>query len=808
MHNFWPDLRYGVRMLLKNPVFAIVAVLTLAIGIGANTAIFSVVNTVLLGDLPYKDADRLAIVWEVRPADNRNVANPANYMDWKEQNNVFTDLAAIADSRAVLVGGGEPEEVSLQLATPNLFSILGTEPIMGRTFLPDDGQPNQPRTAVISHGFWQRRFGGDSKIIGRTVNINRNDATIIGVMPRGFEWFIKKGSLTNQSAEVWLPFPITQERRIRQGRFMTVVGRLKPGVSYEQAQAEMQTIGSRLSQQYHEFNANWGVNVVPLRTQFTGEIRPALLVLLGAVGFVLLIACANVANLLLARAAARQKEIAIRTALGAKRFRVIGQLMTEGIPLAILGGALGVLLAWWGTSVLVSLSPPELVDLSQVRIDLRVLVFTFAVSLLTGLIFSLAPALESSRLNLNNSLKEGVKGSSGSSSHRLRGLFVIVEVALALMLLVGAGLLLRSFYRLQSVDPGFNTKNVLTMRVNLPTRKYSEDPKVVAFFQQALERIRALPGVESAGAINFLPFGGPGAGTDFQIEGKPKPEPGLEPGTKVCVTDASYFETMKIPLKRGRLFTADEATNMRHVVVVNEALVRKYFPNEEPLGKHITISMKDENVPTEIIGVVGDSMEKRLDSEIEPMSYWPQPELVYSFMTLVIRTKGDPLSLTNAARNVIQSLDSEQPVADVRTMESVLAKSVARARFTALLLSVFAGVALMLSAVGIYGVISYMVAQRNHEIGVRMALGAQAGDVVKLVLRNGMVLALLGVAVGLAGSFALTRLIRTLLFEVTPTDALTFGSVSALLLGVALLACYIPARRATRVDPLSALRYE
>ena len=808
MQNFWQDLRYGLRMLAKSPGFTAVAVLTLALGIGANTAIFSVVNSVLLGTLPYKDADRLAIVWESRHDENRNVANPANYMDWKEQNQVFTDLAGFADRRAVLIGDGEPEELPVQVATPNLFSVLGAEPLLGRTFSADDGQPNQPRAVVISYGLWQRRFGGDAKIIGRHLNINRNDATIVGVMPAGFQWFIKKGSMTAKPPEIWSPFAITNDLRVRQGRFMMVVGRLKPGVTLAHAQSEMKTIGSRLEQQYHDFNANWGVNVVPLRTQLTGEIRLALFVLLGAVGFVLLISSANVANLLLARAAVRQKEIAIRAALGARRWRVVRQLLTEAVPLAALGGAIGLLLAWWGTSLLVSLSPAELIDLSQVKINLKVLLFTVGVSLLTGIIFSLAPAFETTRLNLNGSLKEGVKGSGGAGNHRLRSVFVIAEVALALVLLVGAGLLIRSLAGLQSVDPGFNARNVLTMRVALPGRKYDQDAKVIGFFQQATQRLRALPGVEDAGAISFLPFAGPFSGTSFEIEGQPKPLAGQEPGTGVCVTDARFFRVMQIPLKRGRLFTDQEASEMRHVVVVNEALARKYFPNEDPLGKRITIDMKDNNVPTEIIGVVGDARHMRLDEEVEPMSYWPQPELTYSFMTLVIRTRGDAGNVAAGARGVIQSLDSEQPVADVRTMDSLLANSIARARFSALLLAVFASVALVLAAIGIYGVISYVVAQRGHEIGLRMALGAQARDVVRLVLRHGMMLAGLGVAIGLAGAFALTRVMTTLLFGVTPTDAVTFVTVSALLLIVAFLACYIPARRATKVDPLVALRYE
>jgi putative ABC transport system permease protein len=808
MNTFWQDFRYGVRMLLKNPAFTAVAVLTLALGIGANTAIFSVVNTVLLGALPYKDADRLAMIYESSPREARNTVNPANFMDWKEQNNSFSDMAGFVDSRTVLVGDGEPEELPMQFTTPNLFSVLGVEAFMGRTLLESDGQPNQPRAVVMSYGLWQRRFGSDPNIIGRKLNLDRQDAIVVGVMPPNFQWFIRKGSLTAKAAEIWLPFRITSDFRQRKGRFMQVVGRLKPGVTMPQAYAEIKTIASRLEQQFYDFNANWNANVIPLREQLTGDIRLPLLIMLGAVGFVLLIACANVANLLLARGATRQKEIAIRAALGAKRWRVIRQLFTEGLPLAVLGGVFGLLLAWWGTSLLATLSPPELIDLSQVKINLKVLGFTLGVSLLTGMIFSLAPALESTRLNLTDSLKEGVKGGSTTSTHRLRSVLVVVQVALALVLLVCAGLLIRSFNRLNSVDPGFNPKNVLTMRVVLPGRKYDQESKVVGFFKQALERIKALPGVEAAGAISFLPFAGPYSGTNFEIEGLPVPAPGKEPITGVCVTDLNYFKAMQIPLKRGRLFTEQEATEMRHVVVVNETLAQKYFPNEEALGKRIKIWMSDEPVPTEIIGIVADSRHKNLDGEIEPMSYWPHPELAFPFMTLVIRTKGDAGNIAASARNVIQTLDPEQPVSDVRTLESVLGKSIAKARFSTLLLTVFAGVALVLAAVGIYGVISYLVTQRLHEIGVRMALGAQTRDVLKLVLRNGMVLALVGVLIGLGGAFALTRVMTSLLFGITPTDAVTFGTVSALLMLVALFACYIPARRATKVDPLMALRYE
>jgi putative ABC transport system permease protein len=809
MEAFWQDLKYGARMLAKGPGFTLVAVVALALGIGANTAIFSVVNAVLLRALPYRDADKLVIVWEKSQRNDQNVANPANFMDWSEQNSVFTDMAAIADQNAVMVGDGEPEEIPSQLATTNLFSMLGVDALLGRTFTADDGKPNQPRVVVISYGLWQRRFGADPAIIGRKLNINRAEATVIGVMPAGFKWHIRKGSLTAKNAELWAPWVITSEMRTRRGRFMTVAARIKPDVTFEQARSEMIAIGARLEEQYHDFNANWGVNVVPLRTQFTGELRPALLVLLGAVGFVLLIACANVANLLLARAAARQKEMAVRAAIGADRWRIIRQLLTESVLLAGLGGVAGLLLAWWGTDLLVSLSPRELADLQQVSINVPVLGFTLGVSLLTGIIFGMAPAFEATRFNLHDSLKEGGKNiGGGARSHRLRGVFVVAEIALALVLLVGAGLLVRSFWKLQSVDPGFNAKNLLTMRLSLPSRKYDNDRKRIDFFRKAVEDIRALPGVEAAGATNFLPFAGPHSGTLVEIEGRPKLPPGEELNTGSCVTDLNYFDAMQLPLKSGRLFTEQETTEMRHVVVVNEEFARKNLPGEDPLGKRVTIHMKDENVPCEIIGVVGNNKHAGLDKGIEPMAFWPHPELAYSFMTLVIRTQTDAASVASAARQVIQKLDSEQPVADVRTMESLLADSVARARFATLLLTVFAGIALVLAAVGIYGVMAYAVTQRTHEIGIRMAMGAQTTDVLKLIVKKGLTLALCGVGIGLGAAFALTQIMSSLLYGVSASDPLTFATISVLLALVALLACYLPARRAAKVDPMIALRYE
>ncbi|MBI1762097.1 MAG: ABC transporter permease [Acidobacteria bacterium] len=806
---FWQDVRYGLRMLTKQPGFTLIAVLTLALGIGANTAIFSVVNAVLLEALPYRAADRLVMVWEKSQRTVQNTINLGNFFDWKEQSQSFEDMAAFADFRTNLTGNGEPIEIPAQICTDNLFNVLGVQPALGRTFTADDGKQGAADVVVLSYGLWQRRFGGDPQIIGRKIILNNNENTVIGVLPASFKWHIIGNSLTNQPAELWSPWSISEQLKQRRGRFASAVARLKPGVSLTQARADMDTLQTRLIEQYKEFNTGWGITVTPLREQFAGELRPALRVLMGAVGFVLLIACANVANLLLARAAARQKEIAVRAALGAGRGRIVRQLLTESALLAMLGGAAGLLLAWWGTEALVSLSPPELGALQGLKISASVLGFTFAIALLTGVLFGLVPALEASNLKLSETLKEAGRSlGGGTRSQRLRNVLVVAEVALALVLLVGAGLLIRSFLRLQAVGTGFNPENVLTMRVALPGRRYSDDPKRINFFTQAVAQMRALPGVESAGAINYMPFAGPGAGTSFEIEGKPPSLPGQRLTTGVCVADQNFFQAMQIPLQRGRMFTEQEVKELRHVVIVNEALAKKYFPNEEALGQRLTISMKNENVPTEIIGIVADVKHAQLDKEAEPMSYWPIAELPYNAMTFVLRTKGESLALAAAARNVIQTLDPQQPVADVRTLASLLGKSIARQRFNTLLLGVFAAVALLLSAIGIYGVMAYAVTQRTHELGIRTALGASAADILRLVLGQGMRLVLAGVVLGLGAALLLTRLVKTLLFNVSTTDPLTFAGVALLLTAVALLACWLPARRAAQVDPLVALRCE
>ncbi|MFL6255275.1 MAG: ADOP family duplicated permease [Pyrinomonadaceae bacterium] len=814
METFLQDVRYGVRVLAKHKGFTAVAVLTLALGIGANTAIFSVVNDLLLRPLPYNDADRVVMLWEVTPSGRHmNTTSRANFRAWREQGASFESMAAFSDQRMNLTGAGEPEEVSVQLATPDLFKVLGVEPLQGRVLVEDDGREGSTGV-VLSYGFWKRRFGGEPGLVGKSITLNGLPYNVVGIMPPSFYWHIKQRSGTGKPAEMWgvLPMPPPGEgpNSNERGRFLSVVGRLKRGVTVEQAEAEIKTIHTRLGQD-STFNKNYTAEVIPLREQFVGNIRPALWVLLGAVGLVLLIACANVANLLLSRVAAREKEIALRTALGARRTRVIRQLLTESLLLSLLGSALGLLVAWWGIGALVAISPRDLVNLQNVGINMTVLGWTLGVTLLTSVLFGIAPALEATRLNLNDALKEGGKGADaqGSRSRRLRGVLVVGEVALALMLLAGAGLLVKSFAQMRKIDTGFETENVLTMVLRLPPSKYREDAQYVAFFRQTLERVRATPGVQSAGVVNFLPlYGGLGSATSFNIEGQPVPPRGTGPSTNVRVADSGYFKTMGIPLRRGRTFTDVEDSEARHVILVSESFARKHFPNEDPIGKRIKVFMAEDPAWTEIVGVVGDVRYDNLTVEAEPFVYYPQPELTYEFMTLVIRTAGDPAEMAPAIRREIAAIDPDQPVSDVRTMSQVMADTVARARFNTLLLGIFAGLATLLAAVGIFGVMSYSVQLRTREIGLRMALGAQPGRVLMLVLRQGLLLTLIGIGVGLAGALLLSRVMSGLLYGVGTNDPATFAAIVVVLAVVSLIACYIPARRATRVDPLIALKYE
>jgi putative ABC transport system permease protein len=806
------DVRYGARLLARHKGFTAVAVLTLGLGIGANTAIFSVVNELLLNPLPYSDAERIVMLWEVTPeGESQNPISSANFRSWREQGTVFESMAAFTDRRYNLTGGGEPEEVAVQLATPELFRVLDVKPFLGRGLTPADALSNAPDVAVLSHGFWLRRFGGDRGILGKPIMLNGAPTTVVGVLPPGFQWHIRQMSNTTKPSEIWVALELPAEEPYSRGRFLSAVARLKPGVSFAQADAEVDTIAARYALDSPKYNKGYTAEVIPLREQFVGKVRPALLILFGAVGFVLLIACVNVVNLLLSRAAAREKEIVLRTALGARRVRVMRQLLTESLLLAILGCALGLLLAAWGIRALVAISPADLVNLQGVGLNFKVLALTVAVSLLTGLLFGLAPAFEATRLNLGDALKEGGKGAAGHSarSSRLRGALVIAEVALALVLLAGAGLLIKSFLRLQGIDPGFKQENVLTMVMRLPGAKYTEDQQMVAFYRKAGERLRALPGVLDAGMVNYLPlYGGLGARTSFTIEGRPAPPDGEGPATDVRVTDATYFRAMGIPLLRGRNFTDSEIAEARHVVLISEAMAKQHFPGEDPIGKRITVPMSAEPVPTEIVGIVGDVRYESLVDEAYPTVYMPIPELTYPFMTLVFRTGGDSLHIAPAVRKALLEIDPDQPVSDVRTMDEVMATTVGRARFNTLLLGLFAGLATLLAAIGIFGVMNYSVTLRTREIGLRMALGAQPREVLRLILKQGLLLTAIGIAVGLAGALALTRVMSGLLFGVGSTDPATFAAIALLLTLVSLIACYLPARRATRVNPLIALRYD
>jgi len=814
LETFLQDLRYGARMLGKNPGFTAIAVLTLALGIGANTAIFTVVNSLLLTPPHYKQPDRLVMVWEQKPSGNwfQGSVSPANYFQWVDHNTAFDQMAVMYDDHTNLTpDNSDPEQLAYQGVSANLLAMLGTEPVLGRVFSAQDAVPGNSDVVVLSFGLWQRRFGGDPNVLGQKIQLDGQPSTIIGVMPRGFQLFIKRGSFTGEQAELWEPIPFTARSRVPRGRYMTSVARLKTGVSIVQAQSQMDAISVALEKQWPEFDKGWGVRLVPLKEQLVGNLRQPLLILLGAVAFVLLMGCTNVANLLLSRAAGRQREIAVRVALGADRMRVIRQLLTESLLLSGLGGAAGLLLAVWGTKALLALGPKNMLSGTPVIVDWRVLVFTMVASLATGILFGLGPSLVALSADINRTLKEGGRDSSSSKrGNRLRAALVIAELSLAVVILVGAGLCLRSFYRLNSVDPGFNPHNLLTMKLSLPSASYKDDAKKIAFFQQLRDRTAALPGVISASADSWLPFTTMGAATGFQIEGQPKLADADQPVTDVRVVGSDYFHSMGIPLVAGRDFNEQEASVQSHVVIINRALAARYFANDNPIGKRITIGMggQTEKNPSLIIGVAGDVKHEGLNTSPGAMVYWPHPELPLPFMTFVVRTTGNPLAFIGSIRQQVKQLDPSLPVSDIATMEQRMSDSVAESRFSALLLGIFAVVAIVLASIGIYGVTSYAVTARQHEIGIRMALGAQPVDVERMFIRSGIGLTFAGLSLGLLASFALTKLMAGLLFGVSPHDPLTFVGMAALLLFVALLACYIPARRATRVDPLVALRYE
>ena len=805
LESLWQDCRYGARMLWKNAGFTAVAALVLALGIGANTSLFSVVNAVLLRPLPFPDAER--IVWfdginQARGITTSNLS-PPDYKDWEQQAGAFERTAAYVTGSANLSAeGGEPERVQRVSVTAGFFPVLGVGPALGRALSPEDEAPGAEDVVVISHALWRGRFGADPNVSGRRINVNGKPHTVVGVMPPSFDY--------PRQSQMWTPFKPERSAERRDNRFVFVLARLRPGATVEEAQAQIDTISGRLGQQYPETNAGWSARLTRLHERTVRDVRASLLLLLGAVGFVLLIACANVANLLLARAAARRREIALRTALGAGRLRVVRQLLTESLMLAALGGAAGLALSLFLTRLLVAISPANLPRLNDVGMDWRVLGFTVGLVCVVGLLFGLAPALQASRADLSESLKEGSRGSSeGRGRNRVRSALVVSEVALSLLLLVGAGLLVRSFLLLGDVNPGFDPANVLTMRLSLPSATYPEPGRRVEFFRELTRRVEALPGVEAAGAAISLPLGGTtlSVGRGFVREGNPLAAEHAFDAGYVVVTPG-YLRAMRIPLKSGREFTDRDAADAPPVAVINESLARRMFPGEDPVGKRLT-AWRDEKFAREVVGVAADVKMGQMESEDAPQVYVPLAQnATWGSLSLAVRTTVEPESLAGAVRGAVLALDKNQPVYDVRTMDDVRSASVAGRRMVVILFGVFAVLALLLAAIGIYGVLSYAVAQRTHEIGIRVALGARRMDVLRLVVGQGMRLVMLGVGLGVAGAFAVTRLLESLLFGVSATDPATFAGVAAILSAVALLACYIPARRATRVDPMVALRYE
>jgi putative ABC transport system permease protein len=802
METLFNDIRFGFRSLKKRPGFTVVALVALALGIGANTAIFSLVNAVLLRPLPFREPDRLVWIWgNIRNGGNHASVSPLDFLDYRRQNKTFEEFAAVftVPLSLNLTGNGEPERLSAAGVTGNYFQALGIQAALGRTLGLENESPGHDQVVVLSYGFWQKRFAGDPKIINKTVALDGRTWEVIGVMPKDFGF--------PQDAQVWIPmnFDYSPEMRQRKAHFLRPIGRLKAGITLTQAQADTDTISAQLEQQFPDSNTGWNLRLVPLREQLVGDTRPTLLILFGAVGFVLLIACANVANLLLVRAAGRQKEIALLTALGAGRLRIARQMITESLLLALAGGVLGTLLAMWGLELLVGLSNDSLPPTTRVGIDGTVLGFTLLVSVLTGLLFGLVPAIRTLKINLSDSLKEGGRGAGeGIQRNRMRSLLVVFESAIAVVLLIGAGLLIRSLIELQNINPGFDASNVLTMRVDLTRQKYDSPEKTTNFFQELETRIRTLPGVGAVGLITELPLSGQPNDMPFTVQGRPKVSIDEAFDADFRRVNQDYFQSLRIPFLRGRNFTKQEALQSAKVIVVSEQLVSTVFPNEDPLGKRLEMAIGDQTY--EIIGVVGDIRHRSLESE--PFAAMYMPSYASGRNNVVIRTQGDPLSLVSAVRKEVQSIDPDQPIADVKTMGDWLYVSVAAPRYRTLLLTLFAVLALVLACTGIYGVMAYSVTQRTHEIGVRMALGARQIDVLKLVIRQGMGLVLIGVALGLIGSVALMRVMQNLLFGITAKDPATFAVVASLLGLVAFVACYIPALRATKVDPLKALRYE
>lgn len=816
METFLQDLKFSFRMIRKNRAFTTIAVLTLALGIGVNTAIFSVVNTVLLRPLPYEDSANLMVIGEVNPRATISPLSiaPANFADYRDQNKSFQSMAfyrITSRSGFNLSGFGTPERVVGALTSASLFPTLGVKPELGRYFQPEEERPGAAKSVIVSYALWERRFGLDRSIVGKTIELSGATYQVVGVMPKGFQFPTKDvlpagGPALTGPVEVWIPMTLSDsDWQARGSRFLFAVGRLKPGVPVEQAQADLAMISQRLSGQYVQ-SKDWYARVVPMHEQAVGSIKMALLILFGAVGFVLLIACANVANLLLARAAGRQKEFAIRNAVGARRLRIVRQLLTESGLLAVTGGLLGMALAIWVVRVLISLAPSS-IPLSGVSLDFRVVIFTLIVSLLTAFIFGLAPALQTTKLDLNETLKEGGRTTTGSSGHRLRGLLVISEIALAGVLMIGAALMVKSFMRLQNVDPGFDAANLLTFQISLPPSKYADDPKSSNFYKQLQDRLKSVPGVESVSGTTVLPLDGTSNYTSFTIEGRPPLAPGEFLFAEHVGIFPDYFRTLKIPLLKGQEFNAQMGHETTPVVIINESMARLHWPNEDPIGKRIVVDY-DQGVPREIIGVVSNVRHFGLDAPPKPEMYVPQYQYEYLSSYLTVRANTAPTNLVGAIANATTEVDRDLPIYNVRTMDETISISVARQRFSMLLMSIFAGVAAVLSCIGLYGVIAYSVNQRKHEMGIRIALGAKPLSILKLIIGYAVKLALIGVAISLVGALLLTRVLSSMLYGVSTKDPIAFAAIAFLLIFMAILSSFIPARKATRVNPIVALRNE
>jgi len=817
MEPLGKDIQYGFRNLVKRPSYTAIALITLALGIGANSAIFSVVNSVLLCPLAYRDSDRLVMIWGNFSKLNieRLTAKAAEYEDYRTQNQIFDQVAAFNNQSLNLTSVDQAERIVGARVTANLFSMLGAQTELGRSIATDEAEAGHNMVVVLSHGFWQRHFGGEATAVGQRLKLNDQDYSVIGVMPAGFQ-FPHASLPFAQPAEVWIPLAYSSEQVTqRQGPYyLNVLAHLKPGVTLSQTRTQMNTLGQMFEKEYRGYrgpngeDGGWRITIAPLQEEAVGNSRTALLLLFGAVGLVLLIACANVANLMLVRAAAQQKEVAIRAALGASRWRIARQWVIESLLLALLGSGLGLLLALWSIDLLIKLGPAGLPRVQEIKIDARVVVFTTGLAILTGVLCSLIPALRASNLDLQSALKESRTLGGGRRQYG-RNLLVVGEVALSLMLLIGAGLLVKTFVRLQRVNPGVAADQLLTAQINLPESRYREPAQASAFYRELIERLETLPGVQGASVSTMRPLNGTARNDPFAIEGRPFDSSNLT-SAGWQMADANYFRTLGIPVVQGRDLTAQDTDEKSPIVaIINEAMARRFWPNENPIGRRITLGLpRPDNPWVTIVGIAKDLPHRAIDSPPEPDWYLSRALGPQRDRYLFVRTAGDPTNLAAAIRSQVSAIDREQPVTKIKAMRDVIAETIAPRKFNMLLFGLFAAISVVLAAMGIYGVISYAVAERTQEIGIRVALGARAVDVMNLVLRGGLNLALIGIAIGLAGAFALTRLMKSVLFGVTPTDAVTFASVSVGVIAVALLACYIPARRATKVDPLVALRYE